>query len=167
MTRLLSRHLLVLAGAMLMVCMTISSADARQRYEMLGGQLEVTGFASSEMRARMSGQKYITQAIQKLQIEASMEYEEVGFFDELSFVTIIRPEFDLAYYYGDDLTDGHVGRNQTRSSYLGTQFNEVSDPVGYNGFGAALSSTSCSSFHASRRASRDRRRPARRRVGRS
>ena len=139
MTRKFSRWLIASAGAVLMTSLALSSADARQRYEMLGGQLEVTGFATSEVRTRVSNQKYISQMIQKLQIEASMEYEEVGFFDELSFVTIIRPEFDLAYYYGDDLTGGHVGRNGYKSSYLGTQFDEVSDPVGYNGFGAALS----------------------------
>lgn len=69
-----------------------------------------------------------------------MEFEDVGIFDELAFVTVIRPEFDLANYYGSDLTGGHVGRNADRSSYLGTQFNGVSDPVGFNGFGGALSS---------------------------
>lgn len=139
MTRNFSRWLMALVAAVLLSAVVISTAEARQRYEMLGGQLEVTGFLSSETRMKATGQKYITQMIQKLQIEASMDYEEVGIFDELSFVTIMRPEFDLAYYYGDTLTNGHVGRNATRSSYLGTQFDENSYPVGYNGFGGGLS----------------------------
>lgn len=138
MTRNFSRWLMALVAAVLLSGAVISTAEARQRYEMLGGQLEVTGFLSSETRMRATGQKYITQMIQKLQIEASMEYEEVGIFDELSFVTVIRPEFDLAYYYGDNLTNGHVGRNASRSSYLGTQFNEQSNPVGFAGFDLAF-----------------------------
>lgn len=139
MTGKIGRWLAASAAVALFTSAIASPADARQRYEMLGGQLEVTGFASSEMRAKVSGQKYMSQMIQKLQIEAALEYEDAGIFDELSFVTVIRPEFDLAHYYGDNLTNGHVGRNGSRASYMGTQFDEGSDPVGFNGFGAGLS----------------------------
>src|SRR5690606_28779592 len=60
-------------------------------------------------------------------------------FDELSFVGVIRPEFDAAHYWGEELTGGHVGRNADKYSYLGRKFNLKNDPIGYAGFGPGLS----------------------------
>lgn len=110
-------------------------AHARISFEALGGDVEIEGFLSSEARARVgSGEHYLTQWLQRLQIEASIQYEEVGIFDELSFTTIIRPEFDVGYYENI----GGRGRGSSRTSYYGDPFTFDRDPVGHGGFDFAF-----------------------------
>jgi len=114
-------------------------AEARIQIDALGGEVEINGYLSSEARARVGGgESYLNQWIQRLQIEASANYEDVGVFDSLAFVTVVRPEFDAAYYYGDSIGYG-TARNAGSPSYLGTRFTGDSYPVGFNGFGAGLS----------------------------
>jgi len=109
-------------------------AEARIQIDALGGEVEVNGYLSSEARARVGGgESYLNQWIQRLQIEASANYEDVGVFDTLSFVTVVRPEFDAAYYYGDDIASGRH-RGGTKPSYMGSPFNYQTDPVGFGGF---------------------------------
>ena len=118
-------------------------AHARISFEALGGDVEVEGFLSSEARARVgSGESYLTQWIQRLQIEASIQYEEVGIFDELSFTTIIRPEFDVGYY--ENL--GGRGRGSSKTSYYGDPFTFDNDPVGFGGFDYAFAGPGGSGF---------------------
>ncbi len=110
-------------------------AQARITIDALGGEVEINGFLSSEARARVGGgEAYLSQWIQRLQLEASANYTDVGVFDTLSFVTVVRPEFDAANYYGDSLTGGHVGRNADRPSYLGSSYSYANEPVGFGGF---------------------------------
>ncbi|MBM4227814.1 MAG: hypothetical protein FJ164_08725 [Gammaproteobacteria bacterium] len=109
-------------------------AEARIQIDALGGEVEINGFLSSEARARVGGgESYLNQWIQRLQIEASANYEDVGVFDTLSFVTVVRPEFDAAYYYGDDIASGRH-RGGDKPSYMGSPFNFQTDPVGFGGF---------------------------------
>lgn len=108
--------------------------EARITIDALGGEVEINGFLSSEARAHVgNGDQYLNQWIQRLQLEASANYTDVGVFDTLSFVTVVRPEFDAAYYYGDSLS-GDRGRGGTQPSYLGNTFNYENDPVGFGGF---------------------------------
>ena len=108
-------------------------ADARIVINALGGEVEIEGFLSSEARARVgSGEAYLNQWIQRLQIEPNINYKDVGPFQTLSFNAVIRPEFDAAYYYGD--TFGSRGRGSNKPSYLGYDFSGRTDPVGFGGF---------------------------------
>jgi hypothetical protein len=116
----------------LALCALVSiPAHARITFDALGGDVEVEGFLSSEARARVgAGESYLTQWIQRLQLEATISYEEIGIFDELSFTTIIRPEFDVGYYENI----GGRGVDSTETSYLGDKFTYDNDPVGHGGF---------------------------------
>lgn len=109
-------------------------AEARIQLKALGGDVEINGYLSSEARAHVGSDQYLTQWIQRLQIEANVTYHDVGFFDEFSLNTVVRPEFDAAYYYGDSLTDGRVGRNSDKPSYVGSPFTFNNDPIGFGGF---------------------------------
>lgn len=122
-------------GACVSSALIISApAEARIVIDALGGEVEINGFLSSEARAHVgNGSTYLNQWIQRLQLEASANYEDVGVFDTLSFVTVVRPEFDTAYYYGDSI-GGDRGRGGTKPSYLGNTFNFQNDPVGFGGF---------------------------------
>ncbi|MBI4694834.1 MAG: hypothetical protein HY749_12510 [Gammaproteobacteria bacterium] len=102
--------------------------------EGLGGEVEVKGYLSTEARARMGSEKYLTQWLNRLEINGSVKYKDVGPFRELSLVTIIRPEYDVAQDYGSSLTDGRVGRDADKPSYLGNPFNYNTDGVGFGGF---------------------------------
>ena len=114
--------------------MLSAPAEARIVLDALGGEVEINGFLSSEARVHTgSGETYVNQWIQRLQIEASANYKDVGVFDTFSLVTVIRPEFDAAYYYGDSIADDHQ-RGGTKPSYLGQPFTAKSDPVGFGGF---------------------------------
>jgi hypothetical protein len=119
-------------GAFLLVFVLAMPAHARIQIEGLGGEIEIEGFISSEARTNIgSGSPYLSQWIQRLQVEANLAYEEVGIFDELSFTTIIRPEFDAAYYNG---MSGSTHRQGDNVSYLGDRFSHNTDPVGFGGF---------------------------------
>ncbi|MGE3392592.1 MAG: DUF1302 family protein [Gammaproteobacteria bacterium] len=121
-------------------------AHARITIDALGGEVEINGFLSSEARAHLgNGDQYLQQWIQRLQIEASANYQDVGVFDTLSFVTIVRPEFDAAYYYGDSI-GGDRGRGGSRPSYLGNTFNFQNDPVGFGGFDYLLGTNGVTAF---------------------
>ncbi len=111
-----------------------SPLQARVTTEFAGGDFEVTGFVSSEVRYRAESALQMNQWVNKAQIEMELGYEEKFGFDELSFVTVIRPEFDAAYWNGRDMTDGRVGRKANRPSYMGIPLNFANDPIDYAGF---------------------------------
>lgn len=128
--RALSLGASVLSAAVLVA----PSAEARILIDALGGEVKLEGYLSSEARANVgSGEAYLNQWIQRFELNAEVNYEDVGIFDTLSFVTIVRPEFDAAYYYGDDLSGGR-GRNATTPSYYGNEWNFDTNPVGFGGF---------------------------------
>lgn len=119
-------------GAVVLVFAIAMPVQARINIEALGGDIEIEGFLSSEARSNIgSGDPYLTQWIQRLQIEATLGYTDVGVFDELSFTTVIRPEFDTAYYNG---LSGSTHRQGDNVSYLGNRFNHNTDPIGHGGF---------------------------------
>jgi len=119
-------------GAFLLVFVLAMPAQARIQIEGLGGDIEIEGFLSSEARSNIgSGDPYLTQWIQRLQIEATLGYTDVGVFDELSFTTVIRPEYDTAYY---NQLSGSTHRESSNESYYGDEFNHNTDPVGFGGF---------------------------------
>lgn len=126
---------LSLGASVLSAAMVVApSAEARILIDALGGEVKLEGYLSSEARARVgSGTSYLNQWIQRLELNAEVNYEDVGVFDTLSFVTVIRPEFDAAYYYGDDI-GAQRGRNATKPSYFGNEFSFDSNPVGFGGF---------------------------------
>ncbi len=123
-------------GAVVLVFAIAMPVQARINIEALGGDIEIEGFLSSEARSNVgSGDPYLTQWIQRLQIEATLGYTDVGVFDELSFTTVIRPEFDAAYY---NSLSGSTSRQSDNVSYLGKQFTNSSDPLGYGGLDFAF-----------------------------
>jgi hypothetical protein len=123
-------------GAVVLVFAFAMPVQARISIEALGGDIEIEGFLSSEARSNVgSGSPYLTQWIQRLQIEATLGYTDVGLFDELSFTTVIRPEFDTAYYNG---LSGSTHRQSDNQSYIGAPFNFNTDPVGHGGFDFAF-----------------------------
>lgn len=128
------RALSIGACALTSALLVSTPAQARITIDALGGEVEINGFLSSEARAHVgNGDQYLNQWIQRLQIEASANYTDVGVFDTLSFITVVRPEFDAAYYYGDSLA-GDRFRNGSKPSYMGNTFNFENDPVGFGGF---------------------------------
>lgn len=125
-----------LGTSVLAVIMTLP-VQARISVEGLGGDIEIEGFLSSEARANVgSGDAYLTQWIQRLQVEATVEYTDVGLFDELSFTTILRPEFDAAYYNG--LSGGNHRQGGDNSYYANGEFTNNLEPVGFGGFDFAF-----------------------------
>ena len=112
-----------------------TSAQARITIDALGGELEVEGFLKSEVRSRVgSGPVYLGQWIQRLQIEAALQYTDVGWFDELSFVAIARPEYDIVQDMGD-LSSNRIGEGTTEPSLQDRQpFNQTTDALGWGGF---------------------------------
>ncbi len=139
------RALSIGACALTSALVVSTPAEARITIDALGGEVEINGFISSEARAHVgNGDAYLNQWIQRLQLEASANYTDVGVFDTLSFITVVRPEFDAAYYYGDSI-GGDRGRGGTKPSYLGNNFNFQNDPVGFGGFDYLLGSSGTSS----------------------
>lgn len=128
-----------LSAMLAMVAISVPGANARVTSKALGGELEMTGFLSEESRFRLDDGGYLSQQIIRLQMEMSLNYESKGIFDTLSVVTVLRPEFDAAYYYGRSLTGGRVGRGANRPSSQGIAFTLANDPIGFGGFGAGLS----------------------------
>ncbi|MEQ8494069.1 MAG: DUF1302 family protein [Gammaproteobacteria bacterium] len=114
-------------------------SQARITIDALGGELEVEGFLKSEIRSRIgSGPAYLGQWIQRLQVEAALQYTDVGIFDELTFVTILRPEYDIVQDTGN-FSSNRIGQGTTEPS---TQdrgvFNFANDGLGWGGFDFAL-----------------------------
>jgi len=111
------------------VLMYSSPSISRQSIELAGGELEYTGYIRNETRYGISNEvDEVTQNILRLQLEANWSIEDFGVFDEFSINTVIRPEFDTRLHSRD---------NQV--SYMGSKFDGASDPIGFNGFGAGLS----------------------------
>jgi len=108
-------------------------AQARTTLELGGGDLITEGFLRNETRWRIEGEEHMTQSINRFQLETAWKFEEKGIFDELSFVTILRPEYDVAHM-NDNLTNHRVGKDARKPSYLGIDFNYGNDPIGYGGF---------------------------------
>ena len=116
-----------------------SQSQARITFEALGGELEIEGFLKSETRTRMfAGTSHLGQWIQKFQVEAALEYTDVGIFDELTFVTIVRPEYDIVMDTGNFST-GRVGDGSSKPSLKGrADFNYSPDALAFGGFDFAL-----------------------------
>ena len=105
-------------GALAAVALATFAAPSHARItvDALGGELEVEGFLKSEVRSRMfSGPAYLGQWIQRLQVEAALKYENVGIFDELTFFTIVRPEYDIVQDMGD-FGSNRIGDGATEPS---------------------------------------------------
>lgn len=117
-------------------CFSSPNVQAEITTEMLGGELKTTGFIRNDTRYNIDN-SYITANIIRGQVELDLKFEDRGIFDELSFVSVIRPEFDVGYWESG-LTDHRVGRGATNPGYLGVPFTGANDPIGFNGFGAGL-----------------------------
>ncbi|MCZ6893921.1 MAG: hypothetical protein O7H40_07740, partial [Gammaproteobacteria bacterium] len=105
--------------ALLLLAVLAMPVQARIVIDALGGELIVEGFLKSETRARLfSGPAYLGQWIQKFQVEAALEYTDIGIFDELTFVTIARPEYDIVQDMGD-LSSNRIGDGTTAPSLSG------------------------------------------------
>jgi len=126
---------LSLGASMLSAAMVVApSAEARILIDALGGEVKLEGYLSSEARANVgNGDAYLNQWIQRFELNAEVNYEDVGVFDTLSFVTVIRPEFDAAYYYGDSIGHG-TARNAGGTSYMGDTFTYDNSPREFGGF---------------------------------
>ena len=63
------------------------------------------------------------QWIQRFQLEAALSYTDVGIFDEPSFVTVLRPEYDVIQDLGS-LSSGRIGDGSDKPSKANrTEFN--------------------------------------------
>lgn len=121
--------------ALLLLAVLAMPVQARIVIDALGGELIVEGFLKSETRARLfAGSSHLGQWIQKFQVEAALEYSDIGIFDELAFVVIARPEYDIVQDMGD-LSSNRVGDGTTQPgrSDLDT-FNFANDGLGFAGF---------------------------------
>lgn len=118
------------------VCLSLPVAQAEVTTELFGGELTTTGFLRNETRYNIDN-SYISANIIRAQVELDLTFEDTGIFDKLSFVSVIRPEFDVGYWESG-LTDHRIGRDATNPNYLGVPFTGANDPIGYNGFGAGL-----------------------------
>ena len=119
-------------------------SQARITVDAFGGELEVEGFLKSEVRSRiLNGKSYLGQWINKFQVEAALSYNDIGIFDELTFVAIARPEYDIVQDMGD-LSSNHIGEGTTGVSTSDRQpFDITTDALGWGGFGfVGLGSTS-------------------------
>ncbi|MCZ6665019.1 MAG: hypothetical protein O7B81_06930, partial [Gammaproteobacteria bacterium] len=122
--------------ALLLLAVLAMPVQARIVIDALGGELIVEGFLKSETRARLfAGSSHLGQWIQKFQVEAALEYTDVGIFDELTFVTIARPEYDIVQDMGD-LSSNRIGEGTTEPSMQDRQvFSPTTDALGWGGFG--------------------------------
>ena len=101
---------------LLLLALVAAPVQARITIDALGGELEVEGFLKSETRTRvLAGTTHLGQWIQRLQIEAALNYVNVGPFDELTFVAIARPEYDIVQDFGD-LSSNRIGEGATAPS---------------------------------------------------
>ncbi|NNL84302.1 MAG: hypothetical protein HKP27_01555 [Myxococcales bacterium] len=137
LVQLMGRGGALFIAAVLAVGLGGQQAHAGYTWEVLGGELEVAGFADAEARVHTfesGGSTYLNQLITRLQVEATITWEEVGFFDEISLTTVVRPQFDWAHYYGDSLGGGHVGRDADEVPADAVRFRYGADPIGFGGF---------------------------------
>ncbi len=141
------RHLkgtLKVALFALVLALVASQSQARITVDAFGGELEVEGFLKSEVRSRvLNGKTYLGQWINQFQVEAALSYIDVGVFDELTFVAIARPEYDIVQDMGD-LSSNRMGDGTTGVSVSDRgNFNITNDALGWGGFGfVGLGSTS-------------------------
>lgn len=124
---------------LLVVAMFAAPAQARITIDALGGELEVEGFLKSETRARIgAGPAYLGQWIQRLQVEAALKYTDVGIFDELTFVAIARPEYDIIQDTGN-FSSGRIGEGSDRPSLQSRgEFTFANDALAFQGFDFVL-----------------------------
>jgi len=124
------------AAFALVLALFAGQSQARITVDAFGGELEVEGFLKSEVRSRvLNGKTYLGQWINQFQVEAALNYVDVGIFDELTFVAIARPEYDIVQDMGD-LSSNHIGEGTTGVSVSDrATFNEFNDRLGYGGFG--------------------------------
>ena len=110
-------------------------AHAVVTFDAMGGELGVEGSLTSTVRARVgAGPAYVGQWLQRLQIEAGLNYDNVGIFDKLSFVTVVRPEYDIAMDTGE-FSDGRIGDGATGHSRTDLHdFSFENDALGFGGF---------------------------------
>ena len=120
---------------LLLLALVAAPVQARITIDALGGELEVEGFLKSETRTRvLAGSTHLGQWIQRLQIEAALNYVDVGPFDELTFVAIARPEYDIVQDFGD-LSSNRIGEGSTDPSLQGRgRFNAENDLLAFGGF---------------------------------
>ena len=125
-------------GLLLLACVA-APVQARITVDALGGELEIEGFLKSETRTRvLAGTTHLGQWIQRLQIEAALNYVDVGPFDELTFVAIARPEYDIVQDFGD-LSAGRIGEGTTKPSLSGrSEFTYANDGLAFGGFDNGL-----------------------------
>ena len=117
----------------------VSNAHARIQFDAFGGELEMEGFLKSETRTHMfAGKTHMGQWIQKFQLEAALSYTDVGIFDELTFVTVLRPEYDVIQDLGS-LSSGRIGDGSDKPSKANRAvFNATNDALGFGGFDFAF-----------------------------
>ena len=125
---------LSLSAAVSTALLVAAPAEARILIDALGGEVKIEGALSTDARARFgSGDSYLNQWIQRLEINAEVNYQDVGMFDTLSFVTVIRPEFDAAYYMGETFGSG-TANNSGQPSYMGRASTYTNSPIEHGGF---------------------------------
>ena len=117
----------------------VSNVNARIQFDAFGGELEMEGFLKSETRTHMfAGKTHMGQWIQKFQLEAALSYTDVGIFDELTFVTVLRPEYDVIQDLGS-LSSGRIGDGSDKPSKANRAvFNFENDALGFGGFDFAF-----------------------------
>ncbi len=126
--------------ALIAATSVVVEVSARSIIEVGGGELEIEGFTRSEGRFKIEDDKYATQWINRFQLEATWSFQERGIFDELSFTTVLRPEYDVIQATGR-YSKGHVGKGADKPSYLGIPFNYANDPIGFAGFDVLFGAT--------------------------
>ncbi|MEM7542037.1 MAG: DUF1302 family protein, partial [Pseudomonadota bacterium] len=132
---LLAMKTTFVAVALLVVTAASQPTQARISIDALGGEVEIEGFLRSTARARLgAGTAHLGQWIQRFQLEASLNYTDVGVFDELSFVAIVRPEYDIVQDSGE-LSDGRIGEGSSTPSLASRAvFNQFNENLAFSGF---------------------------------
>lgn len=125
------------ALSLMVVAMFAAPVQARITIDALGGELEVEGFLKSETRARIgAGDAYLGQWLQRLQVEAALKYTDVGVFDELTFVAIARPEYDIIQDTGN-FSSSRIGDGSDEPSLSGRlPFTAQNERLAFGGFDA-------------------------------
>jgi len=127
----------LLTAAFVLVLGVGQQARAGYTWEVFGGELEVAGFTDIEARVHTFADgeaTYLNQLITRLQVEATITWEDVGMFDEIAFTMVARPQFDWGHYYGSTLSGDRTGRDPEKTPAGADDFTHATDPVGYGGF---------------------------------